>query len=255
MKTTLPALAMIDWERIRVSITQRFRREPSVRSNIDKAMCALQRIVPHVGSQSTSRMALRNIGTSLIRQPSTVTIISPICMSVPAGNLEKAMPSVLAQRHIAFLDSFGEDLPDRKIVFLFPPPEREDAEAESYIRETCRVTGAFYKDRPDIDAQMMVDYAPGMIAMEEPVISEIVNAPHLASMSGSLCNQRNRYYEEIRIPIELRARRTRRTMAQYIILGRLASLQGALMCNHTSANIRCALYGGGGVLHNPVGFK
>ncbi len=250
-----PATRVIDWQRIQSSIKQRFRREPSVRANIVPTMDILRKIVPHVGDQSTNRRALRNIGTSLISQPKQLTIISPICLSIPADKLEKAVPSTLVQKHVAFLDSFGADLPSWKLVCLFPPPEREDPEAEGYIRDVCQVTSAFYANRPDIDAKMMVDYAPGIIAMEESVIEEIIGSPFLAGMSGRITGHRSDYYNEIRIPRELWDRRTRRTMAQYIILGRLAAFQGALMCNHTSANIRCALYGGGGVLHNPVGFK
>ncbi len=254
-QTASSATKAIDWKRVEASIKQRFRREPSVRANIVPTMDALRRIVPHVGIQSTNRRALRNIGTSLIAQPKQVTIISPICLSIHKGIVEKPAPSALVQKHIAFLDSFGADLPPWKLVCLFPPPEREDAEAEGYIREVCQLTEAFHANRPDIEAKMMVDYAPGMIAMEESVIEEIVSSPHLSDVSSSITSQRSKYYHEIRIQSEHWRRRTRRTMAQYIILGRLAALQGALMCNHTSANIRCALYGGGGVLHNPVGFR
>ena len=246
---------VIDWGRIEVSMRQRFRREPLVRKRIPSIVEILKSVVKHAGDQTLTRRSLRNIGISLLASKGELNIVSPICLYLPpCGNYSPA-PSELVQKHIAFLESFGSDIPPWKVTFVFPPPEKEDEKAEHYIRAVCELTKARYAACSSIEVTMMTDYAPGMIAMEESVIEEIQGSPHLLKLSKRVGGQRSEYYGSINIPPELWNRRTRRTMAQYIILGRLALLQGKVLCNHTSANIRCALYGGGGVLHNPVGFR
>lgn len=246
----------IDWPRIEQSIKQRFRREPGRRANVPFVMDILKRLAPRTGPWSQGRRTLRNIGTALATDPGLATVISPICLSVPPGTLPKAGPSELVAKHVAFLESLGDGLPPWSLTCLFPPPEREDERVADYIRAVRAATQERYDGDPRIRTTMMVDYIPAMVAMENPVIDEIVRTPMLSKLSGRLGNQRGRYYQSIGVSTEQqRLRRTRRTMSQYMIVGRIAATHGWLVCNHTSANIRCYLETSAGVLHNPVGFR
>lgn len=264
MKTDTQIVRKLDWGRIEMSIKQRFRREPDARARVGESMECLRKIVDRAGDKTKCRKALRNIGISLAVNKDRLQIISCICLSVPPGDLKKAEVSKLVHSHVAFLKSFGDALPPWELTCLFPPPEREDRAAEIYIAEVCELTKQYYwileghldeKDERPVSCELMTNYAPGMIAMEDIVIEEICASPHLSRLCEGFITQRSDYYKSLGIDPQLWPRKNRRTMAQYIILGRLAALHGSLMCSHTTVNIHCALYGGAGVLHNPVGFR
>lgn len=264
MKTDTQIAREIDWGRIEMSIKQRFRREPDARARVGESMECLRKITDLVGDKTKCRRALRNIGISLAVNKDRLKIVSCICLSIPPGDLKKAEVSKLVHSHVAFLKNFGDVLPPWELTCLFPPPEREDRTAETYITEVCALTKQYYcvqKNHPDgknnypVSCELMMNYAPGMIAMEDIVIEEICASQHLSRLCRGFITQRSDYYKSLGIDPQFWPRKNRRTMAQYIILGRLAALHGSLMCSHTTVNIYCALYGGAGVLHNPIGFR
>lgn len=248
----------IDWSRVQKSIWQRFRKEPHLRSKIPDAMEMLKAMLSRTGEQSKNRQAARNIGMSLVENTDEkLTVVSPICLAFDPRGENLATASALVDKHVAFLRSFEQDIPAWKLVCLFTPSERPGEEVDSFIGETFRLTGDKYRSQKDVavEARMMASYAPGIIAMEDLVIQEISESPYLSRLANRLMRQRAKYYGELGIQNELWLRRTRRTMAQYILLGRHAAANGFIMCNHSTANIQCYLYAGAGVLHNPVGFR
>lgn len=257
MSITKP-IQSANWGRIEVSLRQRFRREPTARSNIPMAMDHLKKIAATVGEKgkgSRGRRVLRNMGIALAVSGGRIKILSCICLSIPPGEIKKAEVSSLVQKHVTFLESLGDALPPWELVCLFPPPERDDIGADAYIREVCYLTGEHYRLDSRVSCELMTSYAPGIIAMEEIIIDEIATSSYLSNLCEGFLRQRSGYYASLRIEPRLWLRKNRRTMAQYIILGRLAALHGCLMCIHTTVNIHCAIYGGAGVLHNPVGFR
>jgi hypothetical protein len=243
-----------DWGRIEQSIKQRFRREPRKKCYVDAYVRILKELKPLLGKQSHGRRALRNIGTALLTSELRPIVISPICLSIPPGPLDEAKPSTLADKHVAFMESLSGHIRNWQLFLLFPPPERDDEHAHAYIERVRKLTEEKYRGDMRVTVAQMTALFEGAISSEEDVIGEINRTPYLSRMCARLTHERSEYYRKINIPSELWARRTRRTMAQYIILGRIASMHSYLICNHTSANIACEVYAGGAVLHNPVGF-
>jgi hypothetical protein len=249
----------IDWYRIWKSLHQAFRREPGDFSRVRKAIEHLKAIMAFLGEREVrtrSRRNLRNVGIAIAASGGEkVRIISPICLSIPPGKFKHTENSQLVDKHVKFLNGFGKALPPWELVCLVPPPEKPDVETDKYVKNVLNLTTHYYGNEANVSCHMMSEFSPGMIVMEEAVIQEIASSPYLSNLCDGFMKQRARYYTSLGVNPHLWLRMNRRTMAQYIILGRLAALRGDLMCIHTTVNIHCAIYGGAGVLHNPVGFR
>ncbi len=229
---------------------------------------SLKRICEVAGDFSCNRKMLVKVAKALLQDQ--VTIIAPCC---PDFSHEKGIytlksvsggVSLLAQKHIAFLELIAGMLPEADVIVLLADQEANDKDLCHSVGKTVEEFAALITQSIKKTAQLVSPKRWKVFAMTEFI-------PDLADTESEMIDWiRSRCEFDSRLLLDTMARsdmywkinrsfttsqmqeRTIRTAAQYIALGKYVSSCNYLVCNHTTVNLSWYLQTEAAVLHNPV---
>jgi len=260
-------VAFTDWHRTRKALSQEFRGDP-LASRIERVIDILPRVLAICGGGSQNRRMILKIARALV--PERPVIYAPCCPDY--GNDGETYTfrglgcgvSLLAERHIAFLQPISDIVPEAHIVLLLADQEVEDAE----ILRAVGVDANEFKARMDAsleatkrrvaaygwEAGFMTEKLPDLcqteIAFAKTIEADDSKRVRLTSETIS----RTPMYARINrtMSLEEMFRRTVRTAAQYLAMGHLVARKNALVCNHTTTNLSWYGETNAAVLHDPI---
>jgi hypothetical protein len=261
--------AMIS-ERIVKALRQEARTLCVSQSMLNQVVVTLDQLLALCGEASRGRQVAIRIGKVLMRTGLSPTILAPCCpdyshkqgvydfVSLGGGI------SLLAQHQIAFLTQVQEAIPDAKVRSLIADQEAEDP-------ELCRKCGVTTEEFRALVALSVKETRSAVAARGWEVLPMTIAVPDFYEIEGitreelrsnaSLRNrltsesiQRSSMYERINrnFTNEEMFERTVRTAAQYLMLGRYASVNDMLVSNHTTTNLSWYNDAETATLHNPV---
>ncbi len=256
-----------DWFRVRKTLTQETRGQ-AASQRVDRVMEILPSLLAQCGEGSQARRSVLKIARALVVE--SPLVYAPCCPDYTHANGRYTFRglgegvSLLAERQIRFLEPIAELLPEAQIVLLLADQESEDVE----IRQAIGVDKSTFDERIARSlqalqervhpfgwaARAMTNEVPTLIDEEHRIANELINDPGKSQRLQTEMCQRCTMHDRIRhaMPTEERFRRTVRTAAQYVALGRAALERRALICNHTTTNLSWYNELDVAVLHNPV---
>lgn len=259
---------MVDWDRVKSALNQTARRQPDAQA-VPGVLEKLNQLTQVCGPASQNRKMLVRLGNWLLK-PGIRTIAVPCCPDYTHQNgvytfsgLHDGV-SLLAQKHITFLQELTGVLPDLNILLMYADHESDDP-------ELLRVTG---QTKPTFETlvgnsvsntrklvshlgwkvEKMTDCIPDLLPEEQRNILYLSSNPEFRRRIESETMARIEMYWKIRFRMEKSEmiRRTIATAAQYIALGNFAASQDYAVCNHTTTNLSWYLHTEAALLHNPV---
>ncbi len=258
---------LIDWDRL----TSFVAKEAKTRGRPDRStvvLDGLKGIAQQAGDFSCNRQMLVKIAKVLFSdQP---VLIAPCCPDYGHRDGRYTFKglgggvSLLAQKQIAFLDLVCAAIPKISIMLMMADHEADDeeicravktprADFLKLIDQSIEATRAVVAPR-GWQVECMTHVIKGLVAREQEA------ACWIAGQDGFRCRltldtiNRSQMYRNINASLtkEEMLQRTIRTAAQYVALGRYATEQEWLVCNHTTVNLSWYLQVQTAVLHNPV---
>ncbi len=248
------------------AITQ-YARTNGLESNVERALTALEAILPALGPQSHSRVMVNRIGIILLQE--TVTIVAPSCPDYTHTNGKYDFNGVgtelplLSRLHISFLDSLATKLPTANYEIVVADQEAEDVtlcvrtgltqtEFIEKIHQSIKTTSEHLTTRGWRVSAMTVRF-PDLRRLEQEVAEEIANDKDLCDRIRSDTMARSNMYQSIGVRnFEDMRLRTIRTASQYGALAQIAAHEQILICNHETVNLGWYNRYNAAVLHNPI---
>lgn len=258
----------IDWKRVRSALLQESRRAMIDEVKVFEAIEMLPAIVDCCGEFSRNRRIAQRIGRGLIKD--RTTIIIPVCPDYSHENGHYTFRSLsngvslITTLHVAFLKKLVAQLPKVDVIFLLADHEADD----EYI---CRAVG---KTRDEFGVcvlgsvqatkgllspygwrvELMTSFIPDLVAQEHDIAMWMDSNKEFAPRIERETWSRAEMYRKISglFTGEEMKRRTIKTAAQYMALGRFAARNYYLVCNHTTTNLSWYTQTEVGILHNPV---
>ncbi len=257
----------IDLGRVRTALSQEARRRRLPDGKVEDAMHVIPDLLARCGPYSRSRRVAFRLGQLLMAGP--LGVIAPVCPDYDHlfgrytfSGLRGGVP-LLAKRHVAFLRSLNDLLPDMRVEFLVADHEADDAalcratrcsreefldrvgQSVVSIREAVRAYGW--------EASAMTDVVTDLLSEERQAVQAI---REIATYSGHIASEtiaRQSMYRRIgALSSAEQYDRTLQTAAQYLVLGRYAERRNLAVCNHNTTNLAWYLRAGVGLLHNPT---
>lgn len=234
---------------------------------VDRALAALEAILPSLGPQSQSRVMINRIGIILLQE--IVTVVAPSCPDYTHMNGKYNFNGVgtglplLSQLHISFLDNLVTKLPDVNYEIVVADQEAEDIVLctktgltqdmfRERIYQSIKATNKFVANR-GWKVSAMTERFPELRQLESKVAEEITNDLSLCDRIRSDTIARQNMYRNIGIGnFEDMKLRTIRTASQYCALAKIAAREQILICNHETVNLGWYNRYNAAVLHNPI---
>lgn len=258
----------IDLERVTRALRQNVRKNPDRQDRLETTLTALPRIVAACGEYSQTRRMATLIGNMLLSGQHRIVV--PCCPDYSHDgsrytfrNLHGGV-SLLALKHIAFLEKIAMLLPNAEATFLYADHEADDIEllrvtGKTKDEFTVLVRDSIAATQEKIathgwTAYAMTDLMPDLVTEEEKAYRWITENPDFKRRIDSETMDRAEMYFKIRRTLtdaEMRER-TVRTAAQYVAFGRFAAEQKCFVLNHTTVNLSWYLQTEVAILHNPV---
>lgn len=253
-------------KRNRSAITQ-YARTNGLESNVERALIALEAILPTLGPQSHSRVMVNRIGIILLQE--VVTIVAPSCPDYSHVNGKYDFNGVgtglplLSQLHISFLDSLATKLPNANYEIVVADQEAEDTalcirtgltqtQFSEKIHQSIKATSEHLTTRGWKVTAMTARF-PNLRQLEQEVAKEITNDQDLFNRIRSDTIARSNMYRSIGVfDFEDMQLRTIRTASQYCALAQIATQERILICNHETVNLGWYNRYNAAVLHNLI---
>ncbi|TSC55722.1 MAG: hypothetical protein G01um101418_743 [Parcubacteria group bacterium Gr01-1014_18] len=257
----------VDWKRLKSAFAQEARRKNS-RADADHIVDCLRNFIGICGEFSVNRRMLLRIGYWVLE--GSLRLLVPCCPDYGYSNgcyTFRGMGggiSLLAQCHIDFVEKVSKIFPQINPWFLVADLEAEDeaillavnktksefldlvSESAEAISKKVRAWG--WK------SSFMSECVPDLIRKESEKALEILNSCEFSQRIATDTHHRQHLYRKINssFSVEQMLVRTRRTAAQYWVLGEYAHAHGFAICNHTTTNLSWYLKTEAAVLHNPI---
>lgn len=260
-------LESFNWKKTRKALSQELRGGPFA----DRAEHAINHLLPLLalcGEGSWNRRAALRIARALV--PERPLILAPCCPDYGHDDGRYTFHglgegvSLLAERHIAFLERVAPVIPTAEIRLLLADQEVDDEE----ILRAVGVDAAEFRIRMDAslaatrervaahgwDVQFMTHAIPDLRQSEAAHASRIAENRSLDPRVTTETIQRQPLYQRVNrfMPLPEMRRRTIRTAAQYLAMGHYAAERNALVCNHTTTNLAWYAETSAAILHNPI---
>jgi hypothetical protein len=228
----------------------------------------LHSLVLLCGEYSRSRSMLYKLAMSLLNPP--VTILAPACpdyshsSSVYTFNGIGGGVSLLAEKHIAFLERVAKVLPEMLVIIAVADHEADDPLLCGKVSKTREeflllVESTRMKIQETVSSYgwssvLMTQLIPNLVADEAMIFDEIKGNPDFRQRIISETISRSDMYYKISASLtdEEMKDRTIKTAAQYLALARFAVGRGMLVCNHTTTNLSWYLQTDVTLIHNDV---
>jgi hypothetical protein len=172
--------------------------------------------------------------------------------------------SLLAEKHIQFLEKVVKVIPDLDVLFVIADLESED----EGLRNAVKMDKSQFDQKVNSSlvalnlrlsvlgwrADFMTNLILDLFNQEELEKKRLIDDVSFALRLKSETAGRVEMYQKINLEMsfEQMFSRTVRTAAQYIILGKFANQNKKMICNHTTTNLSWYLKTGAAVLHNPI---
>ncbi|MBI5793516.1 hypothetical protein HZA87_00285 [Candidatus Uhrbacteria bacterium] len=256
------------WKRVQKALTQYARHHNLPKNRTQEVIDLLPKLVELSGNYTCNRSMVIRIGETLLahRKP---RFLVPSCPAYAYRSGRYTFQGVgmgvplLTMLHVKFLRKVLEILPSLKVTILVANQEAEDLaicakagiDQEEFRR---RILTSLERTQRLVrplgwDAAAMTEFIPNFLGQEKQTMEWI--AGHAAFRGHVLADTLARValYRRIgEFTDEEKVRRTIRTAAQYVVLGRFAESQDFLICNHTTTSLAWYLKTRVGLLHNPV---
>jgi len=170
---------------------------------------------------------------------------------------------LLVKLHIPFLQGISRLLEDQVCVRILladqeasvgPLAERIGIDETEFRRRVqCSITASRRAVRGfGWQVEAMTDVVPDFSARVEAVRRELLADESTRTRIRRDVLARERLYDLIGYPKDIRFDRSAETLAQYVTLGRFAAERDALIANHTTSSLDWYRNTDAGLLHNPV---
>lgn len=258
----------VNLDRIRKTIHREVKRGFITETFADNTNSRLRDLVLLCGEYSKSRSMLYKLAMALLHPP--ITILAPAC---PDYNHNSGVytfdgigggVSLLAEKHIAFLEKATEVLPEAKVIIAVADHEADDPilcqrvrkTREEFLRlvESTRLKIEEIISRNGWQSVFMTTLIPNLTTDETRIFNEIKTNPGFHDRIVSETISRSDMYFKINVSLTLDEMRDRtiKTAAQYLALGKFAAEHGMIVCNHTTTNLSWYLQTNVTLIHNDV---
>lgn len=257
----------IDWKRIEVYLLQCVRNLQQPPENAARVLEKVRALSKICGVATCNRKMLQRIGKALLQD--CAGIVVPTC---PDYSHEQGRytfrslsggVSLLATRHIIFLEQVAAIVPEIKPCILIADHEADDARlcqavgvTQQRFRELVALTINATHERVagrNWSVKAMTDHIPTLVEEEQRHAQDLRSTVSLAGRIDRETLQRTDMYRTIGIGnFEQMRERTILTAAQYLAFGHWAAQHHYLVCNHTTTNLSWYLQTEAALLHNEV---
>jgi len=261
------AAAFTAWHKTEKALRQEFRTQPRD-GRIAHAIRIIPDILARCGYGSANRRSVLKIAKALTERPPV--IYAPSCPDY--GNNGHIYTfhglgggvSLLTRHHVGFLARLTAVLPEVKVIFLLADQEADD---EEILRSVSVDRGAFlermhsslaetrkYIAPQGWTAEFMTHAIPDLRELEREEARRIAGDPAKRSRINDEMRMRASMYRRInpRMTEGMMRDRTIRTAAQYLAMGQFVKKQNALVCNHSTTNLKWYAETDVAILHNPI---
>lgn len=258
----------VDWQRTQKALGQIARRRNVTEVKLMSVVQILPDVVRNCGAFSQSRVSVLKIGAALLSERGRVLV--PVCPDYTHVDGRYTFQglnggvSLLAERHISFLEQLKHLLGDVAVVFLIADHEADDKElcratrtSASEFRQLVMSSQQATAERVKAHGwgvELMTTVIHDLVEREQQISAWLAGNPAFNQRIVSETIARRAMYSRINPALSSteQVARTIKTAAQYIALGEYAALHGYLICNHTTTNLSWYLQTQAAVLHNPI---
>lgn len=262
----------LDWRRIRTALWQEARKTQNP-EKIPWIVERLESLIAASPNSDWSHVMLIRVGKIFLNQERP-TIIAPCC---PDYSHERERytfyglgngVSLLAERHIAFLQKIQVVVPETEILFLMADHEADDSVLCQAVKKTPEefltlVHGSIAATKKRIEplgwkVMAMTEAIPDLVAQEIEIVEWLKSNDKFRDRLKLESASRQSMYQKIslaarqKIDSEEGVIRTIKTAAQYVVMGRFVAEKHHLVANHTTTNLGWYRETGAAVIHNPV---
>lgn len=260
----------LDWKRVRGTLFRDARALEVPEERLRHVQETLPEIIGACGTYSQSRRMAMRVGRILLASECP-EIIVPTCPAYPSsrGRFRPVTTlgggvSLVTRRHVPFLLRIQGLIPYASVTILVANHESRDPALQratgltqrefasriaSTVRATRRLVGPF-----GWRVNTILGFHPTFLACRAATIRWIASNPRFEQHITSDTLAREHFYSLFCAAdtFEEKRRRTLKTAAEYMCLGRYAERHGCLVVNHTTTNLAWYLPTGAGVLHHHV---
>lgn len=259
--------ALVDWKRLEKFVFQECRREGHTDGGM--VMEKLRGIVTLCGGEIHGRQEINRVALSLVKTNCAPLVIAPCCPDYTHKDGKYTFQglrggvSLLTSLHLQFLEPLSEVLPEARVKILIADQEADD-------EALCRVCGKTREEFLNLvsesiaqtqhavnhkawEARAFTEYVPDLLTQESAIAEKLLSVPMFADRLRRETWSREDMYGRIGTftPAQM-LKRTARTAAQYLALGRLVQSESGILVNHTTTNLKWYAETEVAVLHNPV---
>ncbi len=259
----------MDWPRVQAALRQQARKQALGMEKVDSVMQILENVNSIVGPSTQARQVIVRLGYYLLSNES-IKVLAPCCPDYTHVEGKYTFQglrggiSLLAEKHISFVEKLAEIYPNVEVLFLYADHEGDDYELLASTKTSredfaTQVENSVKTTRNKVSqngwrVEKMTDVITTLLDDETRIIEEISNDSRYTARFNSETISRMEMYRRIRrsMQVEEMKRRTIKTAAQYIALANFAHQAGYIICNHTTTNLAWYLQTDALFLHNPI---
>jgi len=245
---------VLDWKRIDSAVRQ-MAQELSLTANAEEVCRQLRELAEICGPFTSNRKMLVKIGRVLLN--GSREIIVPICAEYFSelvkshikfwGNILTVIPQFKQFEMLLLVGGRGEN--NNQKLFQVA---KQTHELLKMMIEQCPSDVHLIIQKQSWHVQIMAEIIPDLKERELKTFQEILSNPNLKTRIDTETIERMEMYQrEYGKTISDMRTATILGAAQYVILGKYATEQNALICNHNTGRLAWYSQTGAGVLHNP----
>ncbi len=258
---------VIDFGRVRTALFQEAHKRHLSEGKVEEAVRVLPDLLARCGPYSQSRRVAFRLGYMMLAGP--LHVLAPTCPDYDHlfgrytfKGLGDGVP-LLAKRHMVFLRSIRDLVPNMQVEFLVADHEADDpalckatkCSRAEFLERLNRSVSLIRESVSDLGwtVSFMTDVVKDLLSEERLAVAMIQQNKTYAGHIVSENIARLAMYRRIgSFTVREQHQRTLATAAQYVVLGRFAERRNMAICNHTTTNLAWYLREGVAVLHNPV---